>query len=182
MRRFAPRLTSFMIHSYLLSLACRSHGSLRGRHETASSWAQRVAMLQCSGANCSVMVVPATNARCAVVSTRRPGKDSPRLRRARMVDERSGYRGLLRPVRSPQCRQTRQFAPPSQRICTEHVHPGAARGPRSVHELARMRDHLKHFVQHYIRDFNRDERTPGRRRSSSCRSGHTPCRSTTSSS
>ena len=40
-------------------------------------------MLQCSGANCSVMVMPANNTRYAVISTHRPGKDSPRLRGAR---------------------------------------------------------------------------------------------------
>jgi hypothetical protein len=34
---------------HLLSLACRDHGSLRGRHETASSWAQGVVILQCGG-------------------------------------------------------------------------------------------------------------------------------------
>jgi hypothetical protein len=40
-------------------------------------------MLQCSGTNCSAMAVPANNARCAVISTRRPGGDSPRLRGVR---------------------------------------------------------------------------------------------------
>jgi hypothetical protein len=63
-------------------------------------------MLQCGGANCSVMVVPANNARCAVISTRRPGKDSSPLARSSMVDERSGrcrsraWRALNQPTRT----------------------------------------------------------------------------------
>src|ERR1700761_6851156 len=40
-------------------------------------------MLQCSCANCSVMGIPANNARCAVIVTLRPYRDSLRLRGAR---------------------------------------------------------------------------------------------------
>jgi len=85
---------------------CRGHSSLRGRYETASSWVQAVAMLQCSGANCSVMAVPADNARCAVIVTLRPGRDSSPLTRS----SRGGR--AVRPSRSPvstrsRCRRSR---------------------------------------------------------------------------
>jgi hypothetical protein len=83
--RCVPRLTSVMIHfySYLLSLACRGHGSLRGRHETASSWAQGVAVLQCSGANCSVMAYRRTTRDAQSSPPAVPARTAPRLRGAR---------------------------------------------------------------------------------------------------
>jgi hypothetical protein len=44
------------------SLACRGHGSLRGRYQIASSWVLGAVTPQCEDANCSAMVAPANNA------------------------------------------------------------------------------------------------------------------------
>jgi hypothetical protein len=43
-------------------LACRGHGSLRGRCQIASSWVSGAVTPQCEDANCSAMVMPADNA------------------------------------------------------------------------------------------------------------------------